>query len=255
MTDQPVLEADPAQPEAPRHGSGLAITSLVLGILAFITCGLTAIPGLICGIIALVKKRPGQGMAIAGVVCSGVSFLFLPIMAAIAIPNLLESRITANEAMAAATLKSGIFTSQIQFQAAGTRDTDGDGRGEYGTLAEIEESYLKGSLATRPGAPYRFTILVPTGPASATADADKAAVAAKIPAVADLQEQTWIAVCWPAGPEHGRRRFLLMADGRVHAESMTVAGQDMGEPSLDDILDGGRWERGIDTERWKPYMR
>ena len=37
---------------APRT-SGLAITSLVLGVLGFFSCGLTAVFGLICGIIGL----------------------------------------------------------------------------------------------------------------------------------------------------------------------------------------------------------
>jgi prepilin-type N-terminal cleavage/methylation domain-containing protein len=42
----------------------------------------------------------------------------IAIIAAIAVPNLLESRITANEASAAATLKSGIFSSQTTFQSS-----------------------------------------------------------------------------------------------------------------------------------------
>lgn len=47
----------------------------------------------------------------------------IAIIAAIAIPNLLESRITANESAAATALKSGIFPAQVQFQAGNYSDT------------------------------------------------------------------------------------------------------------------------------------
>ena len=57
----------------------------------------------------------------------------IAIIAAIAIPNLLESRITANESAAAASLKSGFHAGQTQFQAGTYSDIDGDGRGEYAT--------------------------------------------------------------------------------------------------------------------------
>lgn len=55
----------------------------------------------------------------------------IAIIAAIAIPNLLESRITANEAAASASLKSGIFPGQVQYQNGAYHDVDSDGRGEY----------------------------------------------------------------------------------------------------------------------------
>ena len=53
--------------------SGLAVTSLVLAVLGFFTCGITLIPALICGIISLVKiekskgRLRGKGYAIAGI--------------------------------------------------------------------------------------------------------------------------------------------------------------------------------------------
>ena len=51
------------------------------------------------------------------------------IIAAIAIPNVLEARITANESAAATSLKSGIFPAQTLFQSGGYVDADGNGRG------------------------------------------------------------------------------------------------------------------------------
>lgn len=55
----------------------------------------------------------------------------IAIIAAIAIPNLLESRVTANESAAAASLKSGLFPAQVQFQGGDYIDIDGNGRGCY----------------------------------------------------------------------------------------------------------------------------
>jgi hypothetical protein len=58
---------------------------LILGILAFCTAGLTAIPGLICSIVALVKIRKrrrrmgGIGLAIAGLVCS-IAAMLMPVV-------------------------------------------------------------------------------------------------------------------------------------------------------------------------------
>jgi len=61
----------------------------------------------------------------------------IAIIAAIAIPNLLESRVTANEAAASASLKSGIFPGEVQFQGGGYLDRDQDNVGEYGTIGML----------------------------------------------------------------------------------------------------------------------
>lgn len=72
-------------------GSGLAIASMVLGIVALVmACCFwfisvpCAVVGVILGAVSLAGQKPGKGMAIAGVVCSIVSlvpnaFLFLGI--------------------------------------------------------------------------------------------------------------------------------------------------------------------------------
>lgn len=74
--------------------SALAVTSLVLGILGLFTCGVTALVGLILGIIALVKVSNsagalrGRGIALAGIIVSGVFLLMVPVMAAMLLPAL-----------------------------------------------------------------------------------------------------------------------------------------------------------------------
>jgi hypothetical protein len=83
----------PGPPTAAPQGrtSGMAVASLLLGIVGF--CGITAIIGMILGIVAHVKIRrsrgqlKGSGLAIAGVVVSGVMlFVSLFIMAGLFLP-------------------------------------------------------------------------------------------------------------------------------------------------------------------------
>jgi hypothetical protein len=86
--------------------SALAIWSLVLGILSLLCFTIfTAIPGVICGHKALSKiKRSsgtltGQGLAIAGLITGylGIAWaiFIIPLMMAIAIPNFIKARDTA----------------------------------------------------------------------------------------------------------------------------------------------------------------
>ena len=60
----------------------------------------------------------------------------IAIIAAIAIPNLLSARLSANESNAISTLRN-MVTSQAQFQSASNIDDDQDGTGEYGSLGEM----------------------------------------------------------------------------------------------------------------------
>ena len=94
-------------PQGPPKRSGMAIGSLVLGILGVLTCGLSAIVGLILGIVSLVSIRKslgrltGQGMAIAGIVVSAVALLVIPaVLLAILIPSLSAARDYARQTVA-----------------------------------------------------------------------------------------------------------------------------------------------------------
>ncbi|MCC6490197.1 MAG: prepilin-type N-terminal cleavage/methylation domain-containing protein [Candidatus Hydrogenedentes bacterium] len=60
----------------------------------------------------------------------------IAIIAAIAIPNLLRSRMSANEASASGAIRT-ISTAEIAFQTAAFVDSNGDGMGDYGTLAQL----------------------------------------------------------------------------------------------------------------------
>lgn len=85
--------------------AGIAIASLVLGILAVSCLSILAgIPALILGIMTLNKvgqsrgALTGKGFGIAGIVMGGVSFLLLPITAALLLPAVAGARSTAQQA-------------------------------------------------------------------------------------------------------------------------------------------------------------
>lgn len=83
--------------------SGWAITSLVLGILGFFSCGITAVFGLVTGIVGLKKikksegRLTGSGLAIAGIAVSGIMILMLPLMAAMALPAFAKAKAKAQQ--------------------------------------------------------------------------------------------------------------------------------------------------------------
>jgi prepilin-type processing-associated H-X9-DG protein len=97
-----VPPATPALPSAapvtPSKTSGLAVSSLVLGVLGVFTCGITALIGLVLGIIAMVKVSNsrgalrGNGMALAGIIVSGIFLLMIPIYAAMLLPALAAAK-------------------------------------------------------------------------------------------------------------------------------------------------------------------
>lgn len=94
----------PAQPK-----QGMAIASMVLGLVG---CFITSPIGLILGIVAAKRssRSPneygGTGFAIAGIVLNSVGVFTLPIIAAIAIPNLLAARRSANEGSAISSVRT-----------------------------------------------------------------------------------------------------------------------------------------------------
>ena len=109
---------------------GMAITSLVLGILGLPTLGLLLIGGFVglgLGIAALLKanRSPGvyggKGIAIAGIVVNSLALTVMPfvvgIIAAIAIPSLLRARVSANEAGTIGDIRS-IVSAEAAYSTA-----------------------------------------------------------------------------------------------------------------------------------------
>ena len=121
-TPQYPPQGQPYQQYQPPKTDGGAIASMVLGIASFVLClsFLAGIPAIILGHISRSKIRKnmgrlqGDGMALTGLILGYISLLFIPIIAAVVIPNLLRSKMAANEAAAAATVRS-INTAQITY--------------------------------------------------------------------------------------------------------------------------------------------
>ena len=76
-------QVPPGVPWPPPKTTGLAIASLVCGALGFFTVGVTGIVGLILGAIGLsdirrsLGRRGGEGVAVAGIIVSVLSLLFV----------------------------------------------------------------------------------------------------------------------------------------------------------------------------------
>jgi hypothetical protein len=85
-------------PAVPAETSALAVTSLVLGILGLFTCGITALIGLILGIIAMVSVSNsrgalrGFGIALAGIIVSCVFLFMIPVYAGMLLPALAAAK-------------------------------------------------------------------------------------------------------------------------------------------------------------------
>jgi len=99
IMNPPRLLSSPAVAQQER--SGLAIASLILGILGIAVClgPLTGVPAVICGHLAQSKiKRAGRhssGMVVAGLITGYISIAMAVIMgmlAAVAIPNFVKAR-------------------------------------------------------------------------------------------------------------------------------------------------------------------
>jgi len=115
-------QAQPYQGYQHPKTDGGAITSMVLGIASFVLClsFLAGIPAIILGHISRSKikksmgRLQGDGLALTGLILGYISLLFIPMIAAIVIPNLLRARISANESAAASTVRT-INTTQITY--------------------------------------------------------------------------------------------------------------------------------------------
>jgi len=111
------------------QSKGMAMTALILGILAlpsfacFVVGGIAAI---VLGAIAFARagREPevygGRGMALAGMILGGVSFLMIPvigIVAAIAVPSLLRAKVSANESATIGDTRT-VISAEAAYQSA-----------------------------------------------------------------------------------------------------------------------------------------
>jgi len=98
----------------------------------------------------------------------------IAIIAAIAIPNLLRSRMSANEASAAGAMRT-LSTAEVQFQTAAFVDANNDGIGDYGSLAQLMNPdgagatppFIDSVLGAGTKQGYTYTVTTTAGTAAA----------------------------------------------------------------------------------------
>jgi prepilin-type N-terminal cleavage/methylation domain-containing protein len=161
----------------------------------------------------------------------------IAIIAAIAIPNLLAARLSANESAAIATLRLFV-SSQTAVQNSRGIDVDRDGVGEFGWLAE-----MSGALAVRDAfGPHAGPVFTPPILAGSLGEVDPNGMVQKagyvyrmvLPAAGgaglgeaagggsptgedpDQTELWWTAHAWPAAYANtGRRAFCVSQKGDI----------------------------------------
>lgn len=161
------VEAQGAHGDEPlKKRRGLAVASMVVGIVCIFTFGLLgvgALAGLSLGIAALVKMRNhpaeygGQNFAITGIVTSALSVLIVfpvAVISAIAIPNLLAARRAANEASAISNMRTLVSAEETFKATVGGEET-------YADLQQlVETNLISPALADGMNSGYRFRLLL-----------------------------------------------------------------------------------------------
>ena len=192
----------PPPPPVVQTNSGKAIASLISGVIGLLTLVLF-IPGVIAVVLGHIARGDirrsqgrlkGDGMALTGLIMGYVTsagFPFILIIAAIAIPNFLVARISANEASAISSLRT-IYATVSNYQSLKNRYPD--------SLMEMKtEGLLEDQLASGQKSGYVFTYRTTT-----------------------LSDGTpgFEATAEPLQPgSTGRRYFYLNQEGAIHVET------------------------------------
>ncbi|MDA1193879.1 MAG: hypothetical protein O2894_01705 [Planctomycetota bacterium] len=184
----------------------------------------------------------------------------------------LDHAIAKNEATALEVLRS-LIRAQAHLQASGALDSDRDGMGEYGTLADLTRS-APGRMSTRPDPPrlpnsfapkqgadvlvlegYRFQLYLPGVGGTATARQDGSDVDP------DGAERAWWALAWPETlGATGRRTFYVDQEGVIWTPGPEAGAYEgtASPPAADAAFaDPGRYPGGVspvlvsaDGHRW-----
>jgi prepilin-type N-terminal cleavage/methylation domain-containing protein len=169
----------------------------------------------------------------------------IAIIAAIAIPQLLRSRISSNETAAIGTLTT-LRTVQAQFQQALCVDQNANGVGEYGLLEELAGAikcrgranprtpgeFISQELgavnaqgaATKAG--YNYLVFLPTSAGPAKSEGAIGVAGTAVAADGQGQEVRWACYAWPVSrTETGNRAFVVNQTGTVYQTQNDAATQ------------------------------
>lgn len=171
----------------------------------------------------------------------------IAIIALIAIPNLLSSRLVANETSTIGTLRS-LASSQAEFQARQIVDQDADGLGEYGFLQELAGAVVPrggvaaldpasisqalgnvdaAGLVTKSG--YALVMFLPGGGGAPIQEPAGGAAMVANAADANFQETRWCVYAVPQTVRNtGNRAFVINQQAEVYATTnVGVQGYDL----------------------------
>lgn len=190
-------------------GGVLALLFGMPGFIAGAAIALAIIPtGLISGIVATRRAthRPneygGKGLAIGGIACSSAGLLVVPIIAAIAIPNLLASRRAANEGSAISSLRT-LYGAQATYLST-------VGSGNCGEMNQLRSAGLiDENLASGNKSGYKFELAF------------------------DDKKRDCYVYATPQTSSTGTRSFLVGSDGLIHAAKKNGARAELKDPVLE----------------------
>jgi len=195
----------------------------------------------------------------------------IAIIAAIAVPNLLASRLAANESNAVSTLRN-LVSAQAQFQSTGAIDNDSDGTGEYGCFAELSGApnaplnNRGAGLATPLDPPilgatfqnvdaqsrinksgYFFQIYLPDNANVGVAEGVNGVGMGAGAVDDDKCEVLWCAYGWPVEDKRtGNRTFFVNQKGEILQTKMDAAPyNDANPPTYDAAFDSAQFTSGM----------
>lgn len=143
----------------------------------------------------------------------------IAIVAAIAIPNLMSARLSANESAAIATMRN-LASAQAQFQASGAQDRDHDGTGEYGTFG-----MLAGAEPLHDGEFMNPPVLSSAFGVSENGRVQRSGYLFQV-FLTDNTENRWVAYGWPTQfGSTGKRVFCMDQSGDLIYSMNDQSGQ------------------------------
>ncbi|MCU1332752.1 MAG: hypothetical protein JWM08_1744 [Candidatus Angelobacter sp.] len=230
----PVQGAPQYPPQAQQYAGqyqartdGKATASLILGVLSLLCFGLlTGLPAIILGHISrgnIERSRgrlSGAGLALTGLILGYVSIVStVLIIAAIAIPNLLRARISANESSAASTVRT-INTVQVTYMttypaqgyardlATLGGDCSGSGTAEHACLidAALGKPTCTAGVWCEKG-PYKYTVSTNCAAPNFAAQ----------PQGDELACTEYVVAATPANFNTGRRSYCSVSDAVIRS--------------------------------------
>jgi len=184
-------------------------------------------------------KSPTGGLIESGGITGAL------VAASIALPNLAQARIQANEEAAMESLRA-IRNAQVEYRTGLVRDSDTDGEGEHAFLSELlgdkhgreggraTEEFLSGfdraPLGYRKNG-YYFRVYLPAEDGSPVGGHEHAGRLKQVDG--DLAETIVVVVAWPRSEgTTGRRSFILDGRGKIRFTRDGYGGEDAPAPDL-----------------------